>query len=268
AYERLGVPIWAITQQNEPSNPITLWASCFYTPEAQLAFIRDYLGPAMKAANTSTKLFFNDDNKNFLPEVSKLILGDKVAAGYVAGAAVHWYTMDQYPALEDYKDKYLDRYMLISTEATNGDPFTESFFKTDWDRAMHYAHGTIVDFVHGGSTAFIDWVMTGPGNLVSVSEEGKITVRMPSGVKSAGVPNPGQAADGIFPAGIEAMAAINPARTEIAIVVICDDRHESNATIAELPIEVDLGGGRYSTVTMKNVEQRSVTTVVLTSDKF
>lgn len=67
---------------------------------------------------------------------------------------------------------------------------------------MHYAHGTIVDFVHGGSTAFIDWVMTGvslccwgefilscstqPGNLVSVSEEGKITVRMPSGVKSAG----------------------------------------------------------------------------------
>lgn len=41
-----------------------------------------------------------------------------IPLSYVAGAAVHWYTMDQYPALEDYKDKYLDRYMLISTEAS------------------------------------------------------------------------------------------------------------------------------------------------------
>ncbi|EER01292.1 glucosylceramidase, putative [Perkinsus marinus ATCC 50983] len=81
AYEKLGVPIWAITQQNEPQNYITQnWATCIFTPEAQLAFIRDHLGPAMKAANKSTKLLFNDDDKNFLPEVAKLIIEDDVAA--------------------------------------------------------------------------------------------------------------------------------------------------------------------------------------------
>ncbi|KAF4717376.1 hypothetical protein FOZ62_009530, partial [Perkinsus olseni] len=153
AYERLGVPIWAITQQNEPQNYFTQsWGTCIFEPEAQLAFIRDHLGPAMKAANKSTKLFFNDDDKNFLPDVAKLILEDEVAAGFVDGAAVHWYTMDQYAALKDYKEKYLDKYTLISTEATNGDPTTAEYYKTDWDRAMHYAHGTIVDFFHGGST--------------------------------------------------------------------------------------------------------------------
>ncbi|KAF4718669.1 hypothetical protein FOZ63_026853 [Perkinsus olseni] len=119
AYERLGVPIWAITQQNEPQNYFTKsWATCVFEPEAQLAFIRDHLGPAMKAANRSTKLFFNDDVKTFLRDVAKLILEDEVAAEFVDGAAVHWYTFDQYAALKDYKEKYLDQYLLISTEAS------------------------------------------------------------------------------------------------------------------------------------------------------
>ncbi|KAF4686861.1 hypothetical protein FOZ60_004735 [Perkinsus olseni] len=156
AYERLGVPIWAITQQNEPQNYFTKsWATCVFEPEAQLAFIRDHLGPAMKAANRSTKLF-------------------------VDGAAVHWYTFDQYAALKDYKEKYLDQYLLISTEATNSDPSVQLEYITDWDRAMHYVHGTIVDFVHGGSTVFMDWSMAGDRDLVTILDNGTIRVSQSS----------------------------------------------------------------------------------------
>ncbi|KAF4733838.1 hypothetical protein FOZ63_013513 [Perkinsus olseni] len=237
----------------------------------------------MKAANKSTKLFFNDDVKNFLPDVAKLILEDEVAAKFVDGAAVHWYTFDQYAALKDYKEKYLKKYTLISTEATNSDGSVQLEYRTDWDRAMHYVHGTIVDFVHGGSTVFLDWSMAGVRDLVTVHDNGTMRLNTPyytfgqitkyfkpgySVLTSLNVISPGQQADGVFPAGIEAMAAINPSRTEIVIAVLCDDRHESNATIAELLIELNLGGGRYSTIALKDVEQRSVTTVVLTTDKF
>ncbi|KAF4646737.1 hypothetical protein FOL47_005722, partial [Perkinsus chesapeaki] len=130
------------------------WATCIFEPRDQMLFIGDYLGPAMDKSNKSAKLFFNDDNKNFLPIVSDLILGNETTARYVEGAAVHWYTFDQYDSLKEYNQKYLKSHSLISTEATNGDPIMELHYKTDWDRAMHYAHGTIVDFVYGGSSAF------------------------------------------------------------------------------------------------------------------
>ncbi|KAF4708454.1 hypothetical protein FOZ62_027487 [Perkinsus olseni] len=167
--------------------------------------------------------------------------------------------------------------------SANSDPSVQLEYITDWDRAMHYVHGTIVDFVHGGSTVFMDWSMAGDRDLVTILDNGTIRLNTPyytfgqitkyfkpgySVLTSLNVISPGQQADGTFPAGIEAMAAINPSRTEIVIVVLCDDRHESNATVAELLIELDLGGGRYSTIALKDVEQRSVTTVVLTTDKF
>ncbi|KAF4654992.1 hypothetical protein FOL47_009641, partial [Perkinsus chesapeaki] len=153
---------WAITQQNEPQNYfVEHWGSCLFSAAEQASFIGDYLGPAMRKSNKRTKLFFNDDNKIWLFDVAKLILGNRATARYVNGCAVHWYTFDQYSALKEYKEIYLETHSLISTEATNGDPLVELFYKTDWERAMHYAHGTIVDFVYGGSTAFLDWTMTG-----------------------------------------------------------------------------------------------------------
>ncbi|KAF4652723.1 hypothetical protein FOL47_010893, partial [Perkinsus chesapeaki] len=194
-------------------------------------------------------------------------------------AAVHWYTFDQYDSLKEYNQKYLKSYSLISTEATNSDPIMELHYKTDWDRAVHYAHGTIVDFVYGGSSAFVDWAMTGDNYLITVKDSetfvyipsnsqlntpyyvfGQITKYFKPGyhlLTSLDIPDPGRLPDGIFPAGMEAMAAISPDRTEIVLAILCDDRRESNATISEFLVELDLGGGYYSSIALKNIEERS-----------
>jgi glucosylceramidase len=47
AYSQQGVPIWALTPQNEPENAAP-WEACVYTPDFQARFVADYLGPTMR----------------------------------------------------------------------------------------------------------------------------------------------------------------------------------------------------------------------------
>lgn len=47
AYEKQGVPIWAVTPQNEPLFAAP-WEACAYTATSEAAFIRDYLGPELR----------------------------------------------------------------------------------------------------------------------------------------------------------------------------------------------------------------------------
>ncbi|MEK7256633.1 MAG: glycosyl hydrolase, partial [Bacteroidota bacterium] len=44
AYEKLGVPVWGISVQNEPMAKQT-WESCIYTAEEETNFIKNHLGP-------------------------------------------------------------------------------------------------------------------------------------------------------------------------------------------------------------------------------
>lgn len=51
AYQDAGIPIWAVTTQNEPnSNPLgqAIWQDMEFTAEEQRDFVRDFLGPQLK----------------------------------------------------------------------------------------------------------------------------------------------------------------------------------------------------------------------------
>lgn len=48
AYSQQGVPIWAITPQNEPEFAAP-WEACAYTPTSERDFIGDYLGPVVQS---------------------------------------------------------------------------------------------------------------------------------------------------------------------------------------------------------------------------
>ncbi len=90
AYEAEGVPIYAITIQNEPrmsdkDYPTTLW-----TGEEERDFIRDHLGPLFKQNNISTLIWCWDHNWNLL-DFPRAILSDPQAAQYVDGTAFHHY---------------------------------------------------------------------------------------------------------------------------------------------------------------------------------
>ncbi len=90
AYEAEGVPMHAITVQNEPrmsdkDYPTTLW-----TGEEERDFIRDHLGPLFKQNNVKTLIWCWDHNWNLL-SFPRTILSDPQAAQYVDGAAFHLY---------------------------------------------------------------------------------------------------------------------------------------------------------------------------------
>ena len=56
AYSNLGLPLQAITVQNEPEFPAP-WEACSYTPKTQLAFVANHLGPVLERDHPDVKIF-------------------------------------------------------------------------------------------------------------------------------------------------------------------------------------------------------------------
>ena len=54
AYEKEGMPIWAISIQNEPMAK-QRWESCIYTSEEERDFLKNNLGPTMEKAGLKVK---------------------------------------------------------------------------------------------------------------------------------------------------------------------------------------------------------------------
>jgi glucosylceramidase len=84
-----GVPVDAITMQNEPLNPKNT-PSMVMTAEEQRDFLRDALGPALRAARLKTKVILYDHNCD-RPDYPETILSDARAAQYAAGSGFHLY---------------------------------------------------------------------------------------------------------------------------------------------------------------------------------
>jgi glucosylceramidase len=104
AYEAEGIPIHAVTVQNEPGvdrskgDPKWHYPSCHWTAEQERTFIRDHLGPALRDAGLRTGIWCYDHNFNETPtpddagiDYPRTILSDPVAAKFVAGVAFHGY---------------------------------------------------------------------------------------------------------------------------------------------------------------------------------
>lgn len=88
----LGIPIEAITIQNEPLNPYNT-PSMLMLADAQRDFIKNSLGPAFQNAGLTTKIIVYDHNCDH-PEYATSILSDPDAYKYVDGSAFHLYAGD------------------------------------------------------------------------------------------------------------------------------------------------------------------------------
>jgi glucosylceramidase len=105
AYEAEGIPIYAVTIQNEPGvdrakerNPKWFYPSCHWTGEQERDFIRDHLGPAFRRHGLKTLIWCYDHNYNVKtrgddPGIAypRTILRDPAAAQFVSGVAFHGY---------------------------------------------------------------------------------------------------------------------------------------------------------------------------------
>ncbi|MDQ1164111.1 glycoside hydrolase family 30 beta sandwich domain-containing protein [Flavobacterium sp. SORGH_AS_0622] len=119
-----GITIDAVTPQNEPlhdgNNP-----SMYMSAAEQTVFIKANLGPALKAANLTTKIIAYDHNCDN-PNYPKAILADADAFPFVDGSAFHLYAGDISALLNVYnayptKNIYFTEQWTSSTGDFGGD---------------------------------------------------------------------------------------------------------------------------------------------------
>jgi glucosylceramidase len=114
-----GITIAAIAVQNEPLNPDNN-PSMTMTAAAQAEFIKHHLGPALRAAGLTTKIFLYDHNADH-PEYPLAILNDPAAKAFVDGSAFHLYG-GSIDALSTVHDAHPDRNIYFTEQytASNG----------------------------------------------------------------------------------------------------------------------------------------------------
>ncbi|WP_454259179.1 glycoside hydrolase family 30 protein [Pseudoxanthomonas mexicana] len=118
AYAAEGIPIFALTVQNEPDYEPKDYPGMRLNAPARARLIGDHLGP-MIARRDSGPLIFDWDHNWDKPEEPMGVLSDPVAGNYVDAVAWHCYGGDvaaQSPVHDAFPDK--DAYM---TECSGGD---------------------------------------------------------------------------------------------------------------------------------------------------
>lgn len=93
AYAAEGVPIYAITVQNEPHFEPDNYPGMRLEPAARAQFVGQYLGPLFQGQGIHTLILDWDHNWD-QPDSPLAVLADPTARGYIAGVAWHCYAGD------------------------------------------------------------------------------------------------------------------------------------------------------------------------------
>jgi glucosylceramidase len=118
AYKEEGVPIFALTLQNEPHFEPGDYPGMRVDPAKRAAFIKGYLGPVLAKQNPGTQIFDWDHNWD-QPESPRAVLADPAAAKYVSAVAWHCYGGDVKVQAQVH-DAYPDKDTWL-TECSGGD---------------------------------------------------------------------------------------------------------------------------------------------------
>ena len=142
-----GIPIWALTPQNEPLHPGNN-PSMYMSSQMQANFIKTALGPVFKKRNINTKIIIYDHNCDH-PEYAIDLLNDAEAKQYVSGSAFHLYNGD-ISALSKVKAAHPDKDLYFTEQWTGykGD-FTGDF--------MWHVKNVILGAVNNHAKTAIEW---------------------------------------------------------------------------------------------------------------
>lgn len=151
AYADEGVPIWAVSVQNEPAARQT-WDSCLYSAEQERDFVRDHLGPALHAAGLGhVGIVIWDHNRDLMVERASVVYRDPEAAKYVWGTGFHWYGAEHFDAPRQLHDLWPDKHLLFTEGCQEGGPHLG-----DWGVGERYARHLIHDLSRW-TVGWIDW---------------------------------------------------------------------------------------------------------------
>ncbi len=177
AYALEGIPIYAVSLQNEPSFEPAGYPGMRMTPQDQIEVVKR-LGPMLKAAGFATKILIWDHNWD-QPEFPNAVLVDKMARGYIAGTAFHCYAGE--PPAQSVVQKANPDKEIYFTECSGG----------AWDKSFRsnlqwIAKKLMIDTLQNSSRTAVLWNLAldenyGPQNGGCTNCRGVITVNQGSG---------------------------------------------------------------------------------------
>jgi len=130
-YEKIGIPMWGLTVQNEPM-AVQTWESCIFTAAEERDFVKNHLGPALERAGLSRlKLMIWDHNRGIMYQRAKVVYDDPAASKYVWGAGFHWYVGDHFDNVRLVHDAYPDK-ALVFTEGTESNFDAQRLQEWQW----------------------------------------------------------------------------------------------------------------------------------------
>jgi glucosylceramidase len=149
-----GIPIWALTPQNEPLHPGNN-PSMYMSSAMQANFIKTALGPTFLKQNIPTKIIIYDHNCDH-PEYAIDLLNDLDARKYVNGSAFHLYN-GEISALSKVKAAHPDKDVYFTEQWTGykGD-FTGDF--------MWHVKNVILGAVNNHAKTAIEWNLANDPN--------------------------------------------------------------------------------------------------------
>jgi glucosylceramidase len=147
AYRAEGIPIFALTLENEPHYEPKNYPGMRFVPAERAKFIANYLGPLLKASEPQVRIWEWDHNWDE-PESPAEALSNAEAAKYVDGVAWHCYLGDpkSQSVLHDAhpdKDTYMTecsplRRAWFTTCKANGDKCPDSLAAIAWADTLEY----------------------------------------------------------------------------------------------------------------------------------
>jgi len=158
SYRKAGVPIWAITIQNEPM-AVQRWESCVYQAQDERDFLKNHLGPVMAQQGLrDVHIMVWDHNRDLIIQRAQAIFDDPAAAQYAWGIGFHWYEdwsggQQMYENVALVSRLYPDKHILF----TEGTPATfDSTGYGRWALGEAYGRSMIHDF-NSGTEGWTDW---------------------------------------------------------------------------------------------------------------
>lgn len=157
-YEKEGVPVWAITVQNEPM-ATQRWESCIFTAEEERDFLKNHLGPVMqKEGLGDKKIMVWDHNRDLIYQRAETYFNDPEAAKYAWGMGFHWYEPwsggePMFDNLQRVHEAFPDKHLFFTEGCADN-------YKADqinsWALGEKYGRNMIHDF-NNGMEGFTDW---------------------------------------------------------------------------------------------------------------
>ncbi|MBV8551602.1 MAG: hypothetical protein JOY54_09895 [Acidobacteriaceae bacterium] len=128
AYAQAGVPVNAVTSQNEVDTEQNgRMPACVWSQEHEIGFVAEHVGPQLAQNNISTKIWLLDHNYNLWGRAI-CELDDPRVNQYVDGVAWHGYVGEP-AAMTHVRNAHPDKHMYW----TEGGPdYTDSKYQTDW----------------------------------------------------------------------------------------------------------------------------------------